>query len=79
MAIELLLAIRKRARRRTVKRLLLVASLCFISIPLVARAEDRDQRHHHKISAKEMGAVGAGIAALLGAGGYLVLRGRKAT
>ena len=72
------------------KRLLLVCILTAVLAPLGTLAFDGNNggnyggdggygvRHHHHISATEMATGGFAVAALLGIGGFLVLRRRAA-
>jgi LPXTG-motif cell wall-anchored protein len=73
------------------KRLVFLACLLLLSIPLNSRAQDGQGQNQNcqgqqdgsscggkqKISAQEMGTIGAGAAVLVGLAGYLVLRRRK--
>ncbi|HXJ07637.1 MAG TPA: LPXTG cell wall anchor domain-containing protein [Candidatus Acidoferrum sp.] len=62
-------------------RLTLLISLAVLLTPNFANAtsgKDRSERdHHRKISADEITLAGVGLAAALGAAGFLVLRRRK--
>lgn len=69
------------------KKLILLACLLAVSVPLASRAQngqgDNCQGQEPtctptRISATEMGAIGSGVAVFLGVAGYLVLRRRRA-
>lgn len=68
------------------KKLVLLACLLFLGIPASARDQNGQNQNCQgqqppctvkRISATEMGAIGTGMALLIGLGGYLVLRRRK--
>jgi LPXTG-motif cell wall-anchored protein len=63
------------------KRLILLISVTGLFIPCLAGARpgkgDDQRAKHRKISADELTVAGVGLAAVLGAAGFLVLRRRK--